>query len=219
MALFEAAVAAAAPAALVTGRLPAPPAGRTVVVGAGKAAAAMARAVEQAWRGPLSGLVVTPYGHGVACARIEVVEAAHPVPDEAGREAAARIVAQVGGLTAGDLVVCLVSGGGSSLLALPAAGVGLEDERDIGAALLRSGAPIAEINCVRTHLSAIKGGRLAAAAAPSSTRVPPSSTRFVVRPVMIAAAAPNMGPNCMTRWCPRRSESRPKNGLAKSSVA
>jgi hydroxypyruvate reductase len=168
MALFEAAVAAVAPAALVTGRLPAPPAGRTVVVGAGKAAAAMARAVEQAWRGPLSGLVVTPYGHGVACARIEVVEAAHPVPDEAGREAAARIVAQVGGLTADDLVVCLVSGGGSSLLALPAAGVGLEDERDIGAALLRSGAPIAEINCVRKHLSAIKGGRLAVAAWPAA---------------------------------------------------
>jgi glycerate 2-kinase len=167
-ALFEAAVAAAAPVALVAGRLPAPPAGRTVVVGAGKAAAAMARAVEQAWRGPLSGLVVTPYGHGVVCARIEVVEAAHPVPDEAGREAAARIVAQVGGLTADDLVVCLISGGGSSLLALPAAGVGLEEEREVGAALLRSGAPIAEINCVRKHLSAVKGGRLAVAAWPAA---------------------------------------------------
>ena len=161
-------MAAVAPAALVAGRLPAPPAGRTVVVGAGKAAAAMARAVEQAWREPLSGLVVTPYGHGVTCARIEVVEAAHPVPDEAGREAAARIVAQVGGLSADDLVVCLISGGGSSLLALPAAGVGLEDEREIGAALLRSGAPISEINCVRKHLSAVKGGRLAVAAWPAA---------------------------------------------------
>ena len=170
-ALFAAAVAAAAPDALVAGRLPAPPAGRTVVVGAGKAAAAMARAVEQAWPGPLSGvsgLVVTPYGHGVTCTRVEVVEAAHPVPDEAGRQAAARIVAQVGGLTADDLVLCLVSGGGSSLLALPAAGVGLDDEREVGAALLRSGAPIAEINCVRKHLSAIKGGRLAVAARPAA---------------------------------------------------
>ncbi len=167
-ALFETAVAAAAPDALVAGGLPAPPLGRTVVVGAGKAAAAMARAVEQAWRGPLSGLVVTPYGHGVACDRVEVVEAAHPVPDEAGRQAAARIAAQVGGLTADDLVVCLVSGGGSSLLALPAAGVGLRDEREVGAALLRSGAPIAEINCVRKHLSAIKGGRLAVAAWPAT---------------------------------------------------
>ena len=160
-------MAAASADTVMAGRLPEPPAGRTVVVGAGKAAAAMARAVEHAWRKPLSGLVVTPYGHSVACARIEVVEAAHPVPDEAGRAAAARIVAQVGGLSADDLVLCLVSGGGSALLALPAEGIGPDDERRVGAALLRSGAPIAEINCVRKHLSAIKGGRLAVAAWPA----------------------------------------------------
>jgi glycerate 2-kinase len=161
-------VAAASADTVMAGRLPEPPAGRTVVVGAGKAAAAMARVVEQAWHGPLSGLVVTPYGHGVGCARVEVVQAAHPVPDEAGRIAAARILTQVGGLTADDLVLCLISGGGSSLLALPAQGVGADDERRVGAALLRSGAPIAEINCVRKHLSAVKGGRLALAAAPAA---------------------------------------------------
>jgi glycerate 2-kinase len=147
--------------------LPDPPAGRTVVVGAGKAAAAMARAVERAWGGPLSGTVVTPYGHGVACERIKVVEAAHPVPDESGRRAAARILTEVSGLSGDDLVLCLISGGGSSLLALPAPGVGLADEREIGAGLLRCGAPIAEINCVRKHLSAITGGRLAVAAWPA----------------------------------------------------
>jgi hydroxypyruvate reductase len=165
--LFDAAVAAASAAAVVPSHLPDPPAGRTVVVGAGKAAAAMARAVERAWRGPLSGTVVTPYGHGVACDRIDVVEAAHPVPDEPGRRAAARILAEVSGLTGDDLALCLISGGGSSLLALPARGVELADERQVGAALLRSGAPIAEINRVRKHLSAITGGRLAVAAWPA----------------------------------------------------
>ena len=121
-ALFDAAVEAAQPALCVPPNLPQPPTGRTVVVGAGKAAAAMARAVEDGWVGDLSGLVVTRYGHGVATRRIEVVEAAHPVPDAAGRDAARRILDMVSGLGADDLALCLVSGGGSALLALPAAG-------------------------------------------------------------------------------------------------
>jgi hydroxypyruvate reductase len=165
--LLEAVLAAADPARCVPPALPEPPRGRTVVVGAGKAAAAMALAVERHWRGPLSGLVVTRYGHGVPTRTVEVVEAGHPVPDAAGRRAAERILAMVGGLTADDLVLCLLSGGGSALLALPAPGVTLEDKRAVTSALLRSGAAIDEINCVRKHLSAIKGGRLAAAAAPA----------------------------------------------------
>ncbi len=165
--LLDAALAAADPARCVAPHLPAPPAGRTIVVGAGKAAAKMARAVEDHWPGPLSGLVVTRYGHGVACARIEVVEAAHPVPDAAGQRAAARILDAVQGLSADDLVLCLISGGGSALLALPAPGLSLDDKRAVNRALLKSGANIAEMNCVRKHLSAIKGGRLAAAAAPA----------------------------------------------------
>jgi hydroxypyruvate reductase len=135
--------------------------------GAGKAAAAMARAVEDHWPGELSGLVVTRYGHGVPCRRIEVVEAAHPVPDEAGRAAAARILAAVQGLTSDDLVLVLLSGGGSALLALPFEGITLADKQQINRALLKSGAGIGEMNCVRKHLSAIKGGRLAAAAYPA----------------------------------------------------
>jgi hydroxypyruvate reductase len=166
-ALFDAAVAAADPARLLPGRLPPPPAGRTVVVGAGKAAASMAAAFEREWHGALEGLVVTRYGHNVPCARIEVVEAAHPVPDAAGRAAAGRTLELAEGLTADDLLVCLISGGGSALLALPAPGVTLEDKRVMNKALLRSGATIAEMNCVRKHLSAIKGGRLAAAARPA----------------------------------------------------
>ncbi|MGP1396759.1 MAG: glycerate kinase type-2 family protein [Inquilinaceae bacterium] len=166
-ALFDAAVAAALPARCVPGHLPDPPRGRTVVIGAGKASAAMARAVEEHWPGPLEGLVVTRYGHGVPCRSIEIVEAAHPVPDEAGRAAAARILAMVEGLSADDLVLCLISGGGSALLSLPAEGLTLEDKQAVNKALLRSGAAIGEMNCVRKHLSAIKGGRLAAAAAPA----------------------------------------------------
>jgi hydroxypyruvate reductase len=165
--LFEAALGAADPALCVPRHLPTPPKGRTIVVGAGKAAAKMARAVEEHWSGPLAGLVVTRYGHGVPCERIEVVEAAHPVPDAAGQQAAARILAIVQGLSADDLVLCLISGGGSALLALPAPGLTLDDKRAVNRALLRSGANIAEMNCVRKHLSAIKGGRLAAAAAPA----------------------------------------------------
>jgi hydroxypyruvate reductase len=165
--LFDAALGAADPARCVPAHLPPPPSGRTVVVGAGKAAAAMARAVEEAWPGPLSGLVVTRYGHGLPCRRIEVVEAAHPVPDAAGQQAAARILELVRGLGPDDLALCLISGGGSALLALGAGGVSLADKQAVNRALLKSGANIAEMNCVRKHLSAIKGGRLAAAAAPA----------------------------------------------------
>ncbi len=165
--LFDAAVAAVSPAKCLPPHLPAPPRGRTIIVGGGKAAAAMAKAVEEHWRGPLSGLVVTRYGHGVPCERIEVVEAAHPVPDAAGRKAASHILDAVKGLGPDDLVLCLISGGGSALLAAPAAGLTLEDKQGVNRALLKSGANITEMNCVRKHLSAIKGGRLAAAASPA----------------------------------------------------
>jgi hydroxypyruvate reductase len=162
--LFDAAVAAAHPRLCVPPQLPAPPAGgRTLVVGAGKAAAAMARAVEDHWTGALSGLVVTRDGYGVPCFRIEIVEAAHPTPDARGSAAAARILDAVGRTQPDDLVLCLISGGASALLALPAPGIGLADKQATTRALLRSGATIHEINCVRKHLSAIKGGRLAAA--------------------------------------------------------
>ena len=168
--MFRAAVDAAAPELCVPGHLPDPPPGRTVVVGAGKAAAAMARAVEARWPTghPLSGLVITRYGHGVGpLARIEVVEAAHPVPDAAGQAAATRVLEAVSELGANDLVLCLISGGASSLLVLPAPGVDLAAKQAVNRALLRSGAGIHEMNCVRKHLSAIKGGRLARAAAPA----------------------------------------------------
>ena len=168
--MFAAAIAAASPDKAVPANLPDPPAGRTLVVGAGKAAASMARAVEAHWPSgkPLSGLVVTRYGHGVgALKRIEVVEAAHPVPDAAGRDAAARILDLVKGLGADDLLLCLISGGGSALLSAPAPGITLDDKQALSRALLRSGANIHEMNCVRKHLSAIKGGRLAVAAAPA----------------------------------------------------
>ena len=166
-ALFITAVDAALPARCLPPHLPPPPAGRTVVIGAGKGAGAMARAVEENWPGPFEGLVVTRRGHGVPCETIEVIEAAHPVPDGAGEAAARRILDAVANLTADDLVLFLVSGGGSALLSLPAPGLSLDDKRAVTAALLRSGAAIGEINCVRKHLSAIKGGRLAAAAHPA----------------------------------------------------
>jgi glycerate 2-kinase len=165
--MFDAAVAAAAPELCVPKHLPKPPKGRTVVVGAGKAAAAMAAAVETNWSGPIEGLVVTRYGHAVPCRHIEVIEAAHPVPDAVGSAAAQRILDQVRGLGPDDLVLCLLSGGGSALVALPADAVTLEDKQAINRALLRSGAHIGEMNTVRKHLSAIKGGRLAIAAAPA----------------------------------------------------
>jgi glycerate 2-kinase len=145
--------------------------GRVIVVGAGKASAAMAKAVEEHWPGrksQLSGLVITRYGHAVQCKHIEIVEAAHPVPDAAGRDAARRLLTEtVAGLSKDDLVLCLISGGGSALLALPAEGITLEDKQVLSRELLNSGATIAEINCVRKHLSAIKGGRLALACRPA----------------------------------------------------
>ncbi|HSC22968.1 MAG TPA: glycerate kinase [Casimicrobiaceae bacterium] len=165
--MFDAAVESAQPAHALPAFLPQPPAGRTIVVGAGKAAAAMARAVEQHWRGPLSGIVVTRYGHAVPCDRIQVVEAAHPVPDAAGAQAARRILDDVAHLTQDDLVLALISGGGSALLVLPANGISLGDKQQVVRALLACGATIGEINCVRRHLSAIKGGRLAAACHPA----------------------------------------------------
>lgn len=165
--MFDAAVAAAQPDLCVPAHLPDPPKGRTVVIGAGKASAAMARALEAHWPGPLSGLVVTRYGHGAACEQIEIVEAGHPVPDAAGLDAAKRVLEIVSDLSIGDLVVALISGGGSALLTLPAPGLSLADKQAVNAALLQSGAPIDAMNCVRKHLSAIKGGRLARAAAPA----------------------------------------------------
>lgn len=165
--MFDTAVAAALPARIVPPHLPKPPRGRTIVIGAGKASAAMAKAVEDHWQGPIEGLVVTRYGHAVPCAKIEIVEASHPVPDAAGEQAARRILEKVQGLTADDLVIALISGGGSALMALPADGLTLADKQAINKALLASGASIDEMNCVRKHLSAIKGGRLAAAAYPA----------------------------------------------------
>lgn len=165
--LFRTAVDVAQPSRCLPQHLPSPPKGRTVVIGAGKASAAMAQVVEGCWDGPLSGLIVTRYGHAVPCRTIEIIEAAHPVPDQAGVDAAGRILKTVQGLTADDLVICLISGGGSALMTLPAAGLSLEDKQAVNRALLSSGANITEMNCVRKHLSAIKGGRLAAAAAPA----------------------------------------------------
>lgn len=165
--LFERALAAVDPGELLARHLPPPPRGRTVVIGAGKAAARMAEAVERHWQGELSGLVVTRYGHGAPTARIEVIEAGHPVPDEAGVRAATRMLELVQGLGEDDLVLCLMSGGGSALLSLPAPGITAEEKREINRALLRSGAPIGEMNCVRRHLSRVKGGRLALACHPA----------------------------------------------------
>jgi hydroxypyruvate reductase len=166
-AMFDAAIAAAQPEKCIPPHLPAPPRGRLVVIGAGKASAAMARAVERHYPGKLEGLVVTRYGYAVPCERIGIVEAAHPVPDAAGERAAVRMLEMVRGLSADDTVLCLISGGGSSLLPLPLAGITLEDKQAVNRALLASGASIGEMNCVRRHLSAIKGGRLAAACHPA----------------------------------------------------
>ena len=165
--LFDAAVAAAQPALSLAAFLPEAPRGRTVVIGAGKAATTMAQALDAAWPAALSGVVVTRHGQRQPCRRIEVLEAAHPVPDAHSVAAAARMLDAVHGLGADDLVICLISGGGSSLLVQPAAGLTLADKQAINRALLASGADIAAMNCVRKHLSAIKGGRLAAACAPA----------------------------------------------------
>ena len=165
--MFRQAVAQAQPALAVSRHLPERPKGRTIVIGAGKASAQMAQAFEAAWDGPLSGLVVTRYGYGEACERIEIVEAAHPVPDEAGFLAARRMLETVSGLGPDDLVVALISGGGSALLPAPAPGLTLDDEQAINRALLASGAPIAVMNLIRNQFSTIKGGRLAAHCAPA----------------------------------------------------
>lgn len=166
--LMDAAIAAADPIKCVPPHLPAPPKGRAVVLGGGKASAAMARAVEDNWPGEISGLIVTRYGYAVDCERIEIVEAAHPVPDRAGLEAAERMVEMARDLGPDDLCLALMSGGASSLLTMPAPGLTLEDKQAVNRALLQSGATISEMNCVRKHLSAIKGGRLARAIAPAS---------------------------------------------------
>lgn len=165
--IFEAAVAAADPKRTIREHLPQPPKGRTIVIGAGKGAAQMAAAFEKVWEGPLEGLVVTRYGYSAPTQRIEVTEAAHPVPDKAGLDAAQRLLRQVEGLSADDLVVALVCGGGSALLPAPAGSLTLEDEIAVNEALLASGAPISVMNAIRKHVSAIKGGRLAARAHPA----------------------------------------------------
>ncbi|OPZ79466.1 MAG: putative hydroxypyruvate reductase [Alphaproteobacteria bacterium ADurb.Bin438] len=165
--MFDAALTKVKGAESLIKCLPEKPKGRTIVIGAGKAGGAMAKVVEDNWSGDLEGLVVTRYGHGVKTKRIEVVEASHPTPDEAGRNAAKRIYKMVQGLSKDDLVICLISGGGSALLSLPAPEIPLEDKQAMNKMLLKSGADIAEINSVRKHISAIKGGRLAKAAYPA----------------------------------------------------
>ena len=166
---FERAVARADPALSLARHLPEPPAGRTFAAAAGKAAGSMAAALEAAWPGPLEGIAVTRYGHGVPCSRIEVVEAGHPLPDDAGRAAAGRILEAARGLGPDDLFLFLASGGGSALLTVPLPGISFETKQAVTARLLASGASIHEINAVRKHMSAVKGGRLAAAAFPART--------------------------------------------------
>ncbi|TNE39476.1 MAG: glycerate kinase [Alphaproteobacteria bacterium] len=167
--LFAAAVAAADPLVTLAPFLPEPPKGRTIVIGAGKAAASMAKAVEDHWQGPIEGLVITRYEHGLPLSRIKVVEAGHPVPDTEGARAADDILKLLEGLSQDDLVLCLISGGGSSLLAKPGEGIALDEKKAVTKALLASGANITEMNTLRKHLSAIKGGRLAVAAYPART--------------------------------------------------
>ena len=192
--MFDAMVASAQPERCVAAHLPAPDTlrgGRVIVIGAGKASAAMAQAVESRWDGPLTGLVVTRHGYAAPCARIEIVEAAHPVPDEAGLRAARRMLDLVSGLRPQDTVLCLISGGGSALLPLPLDGLTLRDKQAVNRALLASGATISEMNCVRRHLSAIKGGRLAAACHPARVITLLMSDVPGDRPLDIAS-----GPTC-----------------------
>lgn len=165
--LFDAAVAAADPMTALRNALPDPPQGKTVVVGAGKGAAQLANALEHLWPGPLTGVVATRYGFAVPCKQITVMEAAHPVPDQAGVEAASALLETVSGLEPEDLVIALICGGGSALLPAPPEGLSLQDEQELNQSLLRSGAPISAMNAIRKHVSAIKGGRLAAAAYPA----------------------------------------------------
>lgn len=165
--IFDAAVAAADPNLTIARHLPPKPPGRTIVIGFGKGAAQMAQAFEKVWDGPFEGLIVTRYGYGAPTEKLEVVEASHPVPDDAGLKAASRMLGLVAGLSADDLVIALVCGGGSALLPAPAGKLTLADEIAVNEALLASGAPIAAMNCVRKHVSNIKGGRLAAACHPA----------------------------------------------------
>ena len=165
--MFAAAVEAAQPVHCIPKFLPEPPKGRLIVIGAGKASAAMAKAFEDSWPGELSGVVLTRYGYQIPCQRIEILEASHPVPDAAGLAASRRILQTVQGLSADDTVVCLISGGGSALLTLPFDGISLEEKQAVNRELLRSGANICEMNTIRRHLSSIKGGRLAAACYPA----------------------------------------------------
>ena len=165
--LLDAAIEVAQPHHCLPAHLPPPPSGRLVVVGAGKASAAMARALEEHWNGPLSGVVLTRYGYAVRCRHIEIIEAGHPLPDAAGVRGTERLLQSVQGLTDRDLVIALISGGGSALLTRPLPGLTLADEQAVTSALLQCGAPIGEINCIRRHLSAVKGGRLAAACQPA----------------------------------------------------
>lgn len=166
--LFDAAVVSASPAACMPLWLEERPKGNVIVIGAGKAAAAMALVLEQEWKPPLHGVVIVPYGHGVDCDHIDVVEAGHPVPDDNGIAATQRILDMIAGLSANDTVVCLLSGGGSALLCAPAPGVTLREKQARTAELLKSGAAIYEINEARRKLSAVKGGKLAAACAPAN---------------------------------------------------
>lgn len=235
--LFDIAVARADPARTIADLLPDPPKGRTVVVGAGKASAAMAQAVEKAWKQDLGGIVITRYGHALPCERIEVIEAGHPVPDEAGRDASRRILELVDGLSEQDLVLCLISGGGSALLVDPADGLTLDDKLAVTRGLLKSGATIHEMNAVRKHLSGIKGGRLAARAAParivtlaisdvpgddpsviaSGPTVPDASTRDdalgVLRRYRITV------PESVRKWLENPESETPKPGVAELSRA
>ncbi|MCF6272240.1 MAG: glycerate kinase [Rhodobacteraceae bacterium] len=193
--LFEAAVEAALPQADIARFLPEKPKGRTVVIGAGKGAAQLAQAVEKAWDGPLTGVVVTRYGYGAKCERIEIIEASHPVPDKAGLLASKRLLGAVSGLGPDDLVIALITGGGSALLPCPPAGVSLADEIALNKALLASGAPISAMNTLRKHVSGIKGGRLAVAAAPAKvvslivSDIPGDNPAFVASGPMVPDSA------------------------------
>ncbi|BAS39042.1 hydroxypyruvate reductase [Klebsiella oxytoca] len=165
--MFLAAIESAQPHHNIPKYLPKDSKGKLIVIGAGKASAAMAKAVEDNWDGELGGLVITRYGYSVPCEHIEIAEAAHPIPDEAGLSASKRLLSLVSHLSEQDTVLCLISGGGSSLLTLPFEGISLDEKQAINQELLKSGATIGEMNCVRRHLSAIKGGRLAAACNPA----------------------------------------------------
>ena len=206
-ALFDAAVDAATPANCMSRWLPSRPDGRVIVVGAGKAAASMAKELENHWGGPLEGQVIVPYGHGASCRWVKVIEASHPVPDAASTAAAAKILESVSDLSADDTVACLISGGGSSLLCLPADGVSLEEKQEITSQLLTSGAAIHEINCVRKKLSTIKGGGLAAAATPATvvtliiSDVPGNDISTVASgPTLTDASSPSEALNILGRY-------------------